>query len=578
VPAPGLLYTGDGVINAPPIEVRNAPLRDPGVVRAFSKSLLLHAALFLALVGGFRIDRPGLAPQIVLPLEVELVDGRELLNLDPAPSDEPAQAASTPAASTQAGANTASAVSALATSASSPSEPAPGLPEHRDAENRSDESVPGEAPAPRDSEALPLTAEQDSDVPLSSNDPADPQRVAMPVSQQAMLTRRLMEGVRNFDDPSELPAQWSWEHAGQSYTALASSRPAADTDIEYLDVEVQSQDEGQRMRTRLAMRRLAFSHFTQLVDRWDPKVQLHDDEIAGRFHSNSVLVIGYGGRVMPRFLGKVSTAARRFTFGDSTGRWQRADIFREGLETGADRIAFPRRYLQPPAGGAQAHTFFHDTRIIFHADGSYEWAEPRSPAVGGRRSFAAPAYLFGSPRATLFVRGVVAGQVTVYSPDRLVIEGDLTYANHPRDVPGTQDCLGLVSDKDIEIARPDVTGPGDLEIDAALYARRRFIVTDIDTPSRATLSIYGSLAAGSLTATEPRYATKIRFDERFERLRPPGFPGTNRYEVDGWDASWEPAEEGTPATTSTPASNTKPATPYSATSVDPVLSRIHPTK
>jgi hypothetical protein len=543
-----------------PIEVRNAPLRDPEIARAFAKSLLLHALIFLALLGGFRIDRPGFVPQIVIPLEVELVDGRELLNLDSDPSDEPAQAASMSADSAQGGTGVAPAVNALATTASSPSEPAPGLPDQRDPDHRSDESIPGEAPAPQDSEALPRTADEHSDVPLPSDDPADPQRVAMPVSQQVMLTRRLREGVRNFEDPSDVPAQWSWEHAGQSYTALVSSRPASDTDIEYLDVQVQAEDEGLRMRTRLAMRRLAFSHFTQLVDRWDMEVQLHDDEIAGRFHSNSMMVIGHDGAVMPRFLGKVSTAARRLTFGDTIGKRRHADIFRDGLETGAERIAFPRRYLQPPRSGAEAHTFFHDTRIVFHADGSYEWAEPRSPAVGGRRSIGAPAYLFGSPRATLYVRGVVAGQVTVYSPDRLVIEGDLTYARHPRSVPGTQDCLGLVSDKDIEIARPDVTGPGDLEIDAALYARRRFIVTDIDTPSRATLFIYGSLAAGSLSATEPRYATKIRFDERFERLRPPGFPGTNRYEVEDWDASWERVGGGMPATTSTPESGTKLAT------------------
>jgi hypothetical protein len=31
------------------------------------------------------------------------------------------------------------------------------------------------------------------------------------------------------------------------------------------------------------------------------------------------------------------------------------------------------------------------------------------------------------------------------------------------------------------------------------------------------------------TATEPRYATGIRFDPRLESRRPPGFPVTDRY-------------------------------------------------
>jgi hypothetical protein len=84
-----------------------------------------------------------------------------------------------------------------------------------------------------------------------------------------------------------------------------------------------------------------------------------------------------------------------------------------------------------------------------------------------------------------------------------------------------------------------VTGPGDLEIHAAIYAKRRFIVTNEYVPEDATLLIYGSLTAGSLSATEPRYATKIEFDPRFERIRPPGFPMTDRYEIDAWNAQWQ---------------------------------------
>ena len=70
---------------------------------------------------------------------------------------------------------------------------------------------------------------------------------------------------------------------------------------------------------------------------------------------------------------------------------------------------------------------------------------------------------------------------------------------------------------------------------------RRFIVTNIDHARPATLRIYGSLAAGTLTATEPRYATKIEYDDRFERVRPPGFPSTNRYEAAAWDGQWTAA-------------------------------------
>lgn len=139
---------------------------------------------------------------------------------------------------------------------------------------------------------------------------------------------------------------------------------------------------------------------------------------------------------------------------------------------------------------------------------------------------------------TLRVLGVVAGEVLVYSPQGIVVEGDLVYAHDPHDAPESEDCLGLVSDKDIEVASPGLTGPGDLQIDAALYARRRFVVVDFEHRDPATLRIFGSLAAGSLSATEPRYALRIEYDGRFDHRRPPGFPAMHRYALERWDRLW----------------------------------------
>lgn len=539
--APGLIHTNDGGIDAILTETRNAPLRDREKVRAIAQSLLLHTALFLALLGGFSIDLPGPEPSLSMPLEVELVDGRDLQHNDPSPIDEPAPTPPIPEEQSQrtevAVASVAGAPHSIATP---PSTPAPGQPEEHDVETVSEESVPGEAPAPQDSDILASAAEE-GEVPLRTDDPAEPQRVPMPVSEQVMVTRRIMQGVRNFEDPSDLPAQLSWSDEGQSYTAVLDRQPAAsETEIEYVSVEVQAGQPGQRMRTRLNLKRLAFSHFTQLVDRWDTQVQLHDDQIEGRFHSNSAIVVGYDRTAMPKFFGKVTTAARGFDFGQTSGYRRRSDMFQGGFEARAGRINLPARFVRPPGNDVQARAFPHDTRITFYADGSYGWTQAGSQVESGRQVISAPTYLIGGPRTTLYLKGVVAGQVTVYSPDRIVIEGDLTYAHDPRAASGAQDCLGLVSSRDIEIALPRVTGKGDLQIDAALYARRRFVVSDIDEPAGATLYIYGSLTAGSLSATEPRYATKITFDPRFESLRPPGFPATNRYEIEDWDPSWEP--------------------------------------
>jgi hypothetical protein len=111
----------------------------------------------------------------------------------------------------------------------------------------------------------------------------------------------------------------------------------------------------------------------------------------------------------------------------------------------------------------------------------------------------------------------------------------------------SDDYLGLVCDKDIEVASPRVIGPGDLHVHAALFAKRRFVVTDIDHRPSATLHVYGSLAAGSLTASEPRYATRYEYDRRFERERPPGFPSTERFAAEGWDGRWTEVPQQTAA-------------------------------
>ena len=138
----------------------------------------------------------------------------------------------------------------------------------------------------------------------------------------------------------------------------------------------------------------------------------------------------------------------------------------------------------------------------------------------------------------LHIQGTVDGKVLVYTPDSIVIEGDLQYANDPREDGDSDDFVGLVAERVVEIAPPEVTGPGDLEIDASIYARRQFAVREYRSRRSGTLVIHGSLAAGSLTATEPRYATRIEYDKRLEGARAPGFPLSDRYELETWDGEW----------------------------------------
>jgi hypothetical protein len=363
-------------------------------------------------------------------------------------------------------------------------------------------------------------------------------------SERDSVLERVQAWVHELEASDPRRAQLSWQQDGVPYTAVLKRRvPALATGFERIEVEVGMPAEGGQWKTGLSLRRVAFSEYSQFVDRWDHEVQLHDDEIAGRFHANSSIIIGYDRDAAPRFLGRVTTAGRGYRVADAFGRRSREEIFQGGLETRVAPIPMPAE-LKPLIADAgarrnQERRFDRDTRIRFGAEGGYEWCplrgkepcrlEPSADGVG---------YLVGGPGVELHLSGTVRGQFLVYAPGYIVIEGNLRYARDPERVRETEDLLGLVAGLDVVIARPHVTGGGDLEIQAAIYARRRFVVTEEDARRAGTLRILGSLSAGSLTATEPRYATRIDFDPRFANLRPPGFPMTSRYEFEALPGEW----------------------------------------
>jgi hypothetical protein len=377
-------------------------------------------------------------------------------------------------------------------------------------------------------------------------EPVEPTAVVMTQTEQAAVARQLERLAEALTKAPQ--TQVEWEQDGKQYTAMLTLERANDgMALDRVNAQVTASDRGRQLTTSVQLKRLAFSQFTQMVDRWDPMVQLHDDEIVGRFHSNGQFNLAYDSRTAPKFLGKVTTTARTFHT-DSIGRRRDSEIFKGGLETRASRIPLPEEVTPfewaPRDDAARIHELTSDTRLRFYPDGGYTWRSRDVDATGYMKAPSdRPVYFIAAHGVTLSVQGVVRGQVLIYSPHKIVLEGNVTYANDPRKSLDAPDYLGIVCDRYIEVAPPGITGPGDLEIHAALFAGRRFVVTSINHPREATLRIYGSLAAGSLSASEPRYATKIEYDDRFERRRPPGFPSTNRFEVDGWNGSWKEVAE-----------------------------------
>ncbi len=403
------------------------------------------------------------------------------------------------------------------------------------------EAAAAGARAAAETEAAPPV----SDDALASSGAAPAAAEAPGVPAQArereMIAKRFSSWNGRFTPGEDTPTV-DWKQDGQAYTAVFREPSAADPmGLEHVVVDVSTQQGGRRMSTQLTMTRLAFSNFAQFVDKWDPNVQIHDDVIDGRFHSNTPINVLSSGRTSPLFLGKVTIASHDLDAG-SAGPFNRRKVFPEGVDTGVRRIVLPSRFLpllNDAANGEDAvQRFERDARITFYADGTYGWSYVEDGAPEERRPIAAPAhYLVGLEDATLRVQGAVNGQVLVYSAHRIVIEGDLRYAA-ARGAADADDYLGLVAELDVEIAESKVTGLGDLEVEASIYARRRFAVRDFRSSPSGTLMIYGSVTAGSITATEPRFATKIEFDPRLTNARPPSYPLTDRYELESWNGEW----------------------------------------
>lgn len=510
------------------------------IQRALCLSVAVHAILLVVIrAGAFSPHAPGSAPE----WHLQIAEAADRFAEHGAVASERRAAASPadPAHITRRNAPAAD-VTPFQSSTEAPAAEPQSAPRSGD-DTAASEQPPVPAASPEASDVLTTVAiDSPVTVPAASGRPVTN-------AERDMVAAHIKSWSRKVRNPDQLPPTLSWHENDRQYTAEFVRRPATSvTDLEKVDVIVTTEENGRSLRSRLQLMRLAFSQFAQLVDHWDQQVQLHDDEVYGRFHSNSEILLGRDGGVMPRFFGQVTTTIGYRIMSGFERRF-RDEAFPGGVDTHAQRIQMPRMGATSSAASSAAaapqdglrRQFDDDTQIVFYADGSYGWRRLNDPASAEKREpiGSGPTYLVGGRGVRLQVRGAVHGTVLVYSPSQIVVTGNLTYARRTED---TTDYLGLVSDRDVVIADSRVTGPGNLEIDAAIYAHEQFRVDDFDSGGNALLSINGSLSAGTISASEPRFATRVRYDKRFEHTRPPDFPMTGRYEVEQWESQWDPVE------------------------------------
>ena len=372
-----------------------------------------------------------------------------------------------------------------------------------------------------------------------------PAKMPMSARHEKTLMKKVRKLIENIHERHWSDTTFVVEDKNQKFEIQIQHLPArSSTELDEIIFDITTKQNGKILSTQMRMRRLAFSNFAQLVDYWDPQVAVHDDVFEGRFHTNYAFAISRSKGVGPQFHGKVTTAAYDVKTSGDFPIIDQNSIFIGGIETGVKQIRLPKTF-SPFSGHSklsrdQVLMLSEESWINFQKNGSYTWKSKASPAVEQRNKIPETSFfIVGDKGAEIHVKGTVNGKVLVYSADDIIIDDDLCYARPPEKFSNSDDCLGLVSERNIEVAHPSITGSGDLHIYAAIYARGWFRIQNLYGSGEAKLYIYGSLSAGSLTATEPRYATHIRFDKRLEIQRPPNFPVTDRYEVVDWEKAWE---------------------------------------
>ena len=325
----------------------------------------------------------------------------------------------------------------------------------------------------------------------------------------------------------------------QSYDVVVTHTPATSlTALDTYRVVISREADGNIYSTSAEFRERAFSHYAKFIHHWDPRVSLSKDWVGGRFHSNSPINLETDARTSPVFAGPVTLASAQHV----SRRLLNSVMFQAGLETGTGRIALPDSaspgVFFPRAEDATTHYFDTDTDLVFRDDGTIVWTQTQSGLSGILPRPENALMLIGRDNARFSVKGTINGPVLLYSGRRIMITGNLRYASRDAGAETIVDYLTLISDGTIEIAASSVTGPGDLIIDAALFARQRFSVRRFRDREQGELVVFGTLVAGSVSATEPRFSTRIEYDPRYDNQRPPAFPSTGLYDLADWDQQW----------------------------------------
>jgi len=176
----------------------------------------------------------------------------------------------------------------------------------------------------------------------------------------------------------------------------------------------------------------------------------------------------------------------------------------------------------------------------------YEWNKLDTTVL---TSSLAPNGVIFAKNSVVRLKGNVKGQYTIgvsastSGQGKVYLDDNIVYNKDPRTYPNSSDLLGIVAKNHILITQ-NAANNDDITIHASIYSESYgFGAQNYDTrPVSGDINLLGGIiqknrqAVGTFSGTTIThgFTKQYKYDDRLMMIYPPGFPGTERFEIVSW--------------------------------------------
>lgn len=285
-----------------------------------------------------------------------------------------------------------------------------------------------------------------------------------------------------------------------------------------------------------------FSHSESANIYWTTR-----DTVWGPLHTNGSLRVDD----RPVFMGKV-TIDGQLVKRSNSARPQ----FLGGFETGI-HITIPSNGVSNLNAAATAGGYKFTGRSLvyleFRGDSiRYRYSSSGSWNYALASTFAPNGAIFAE-NSELRIKGRVKGRFTIGASGtggdrgKIYLDDDVYYNTDPQVNPNSQDMLGIVAQRDIEITN-NAANNNNIRVQASIYSETgSFLAEDYQSrPVAGAIYLYGGViqnargpvgefrTVGGTSTIINGFSKRYRYDDRFMVASPPFFPGTGNFEIVSW--------------------------------------------